>query len=407
MKIFKYVWFTMLVCMVSCLCAVAQNNNKYLVLDQGIAGEVVNKVIDANAKDADSKDKAWAKMLIEEAFKEYFAQAVPEKTIYDQAAIDTLQAQIGRLGKDVKMHKDSTIFFKTKFNEQKKKAEKDKASHKKDLDEYKKKFSKKESIIRDSLSVIINELSVQERCLDSLDNVIAGKDILMASLEKDAQIARNIIDKLNAKQNLVVNYYMGCSNSSIEYVNVDFLNKVNLAVDDYMNYLTLVDLPIEADVREKLNYLKDFVSVGKLRLDVVSFMDSRFDNNQYELLLQRYNALKEAGLNLNDTTRTFYPNMEKELVSLKQSVEHFQKYVLLNLSDQGLMPDAETVDKVKAKINRMIEFYTDGEFMSNDRYYYNSHYKNLNRVVDKAHDTLKEMNKAEYQNYLTQLKDSL
>lgn len=411
MRIFKYIWVTMLVCMVSCLCAVAQNNNKYLVLDQGIAGEVVNKVIDANAKDADSKDKAWAKMLIDEAFKEYFAQAVPETTIYDQAAIDTLQAQIGRLGKDAKMHKDSTIFFKTKFNEQKKKFEKDKANHKKDLEDarkiYKTEFSKKESVIRDSLALIINELSVLEKYLDSLDNVIAGKDILMASLEKDAQIAQKIIDKLNEKQNLVDKFYMDSFNASLDFINADYVSRVSQAVNDYENYVSLVELPVADEVKEKLYFLKGISAVAVFYHESIAFMDSKFDKENYDALLKDYAELKNNGLKLNTVQNTQYVQIGEALTGLQESVEHFQQEVLRVLKDQGLMPDTETVDNVRSRVNLMIKLFTTGDFMSNDRYYYDVHYKNLNRVVDKTHDTLREMNKIEYQKYLTQLKDSL
>lgn len=410
MKIFKYVWFTMLVCMVNCFCAVSQNN-KYLVLDQDLADKLVNEVIDANAKDADSKDKLWAESLINKALKEYFSQAVPETTIYDQASIDTLQVQIGRLGKDVKVYRDSVVFFKKKFNEQKTKSEKDKSIYKKNLEDarksYEKEFSKKESVIRDSLSQIQFELSEKEKNLDSLDKVIAGKDILMASLEKDAQIAQKISDKLNEKQKVVDQFYMGSFNASLDFINADYVSRVSQAVKDYEDYVSLVELPVSDEVKEKLDFLKDISTVAVFFHESIAFMETKFDKKHYDVLLKDYNELKNSGLKLNTTQNTEYVQIGEVLGGLQESVEHFQQYVLRNLSDQGLMPDAETVDKVKSKINLMIEFHTDGEFISNDRYYYNSHYKNLNRVVDKAHDTLREMNKTEYQNYLTQLKDSL
>lgn len=400
----------MLVCLVNCFCAVAQNN-KYLVLDQSLAERLAKEVVDDNAKDADSKDKAWAESLINKALKEYFAQAVPEKSIHDQDVVDKLQKDLGTLRKEKKSLKDSIDNYKAKLLSQINKSEKDKASHKRDLEDarksYEKEFSKKEFVTRDSLALIKNELSVQEKYLDSLDNVIAGKDILMASLEKDAQIARKIIDKLNEKQKVVDDFYMRCYNSSIEYVNMDFLHKVNLAVDDYMNYMTLVDLPLEADAREKLDYLKKFTSVGILCQDIFSFMDSRYDNNQYEILLQRYNDLKEVGLGLNEESRTFYPHMENMLVLLRQSVKHFKSSVLGYLEDQGLMPERAII-RVKSEMNFKIELFTDGEFKVGDDYYYNPSLKNLNHVLDLAYNNLRKMeDETEYQDYLTQLKDSL
>ena len=396
--------------MVSCLCAVAQNN-KYLVLDQDLADKLVKDVIDANAKDADSKDKLWAESLINKALKEYFAQAIPEMTIYDQVSIDTLQAQIGRLGKDVKVYRDSTSFFKTKFNEQKKKSEKDKASHKKALEDarksYEKEFSKKESIIRDSLSLIKLELNKQEKYRDSLDNVLAGKDILIASIEKDAKIAQKIIDKLNEKQKMVYQFYMGSFNASLDFIDAEYVRRVSLAVKDYEDYVSLVELPIADEVKEKLDFLKGISAVAVFDHESIAFMDTKFDQKHYDTLLKDYAELKDNGLKLNTVQNTQYVQVGEALSRFQESVEHFQQDVLRVLKDQGLMPDTETVDNVRSRVNLMINLFTAGDFMSNDRYYYDSRYKNLNRVVDKAHDTLKEMNKTEYQNYLTQLKDSL
>lgn len=389
---FKFVWLTILICIVNSVNAMGQNND-YLVLDQSLADKLAEKVLENNAKDVDSKDISWAKDLIRKTFKEYFANAVPKNAVYGQERVDTLQKYISELSKEKKNWKDSMAIYEASLSTLKDK-------YKKVESKCKEEFSIKESELR-------NKLIEQEKRVDSLTRANEHQDSLMKSLEEDAKIARSIIDKLNEKQKVLDQFFMGSFNASLDFINADYVSRVSQAVEDYENYVSLVELPVVDDVKEKLYFLKGISSVAVFYHESIAFMDTNFDKKHYDALLKDYAELNNNGVKLNTVQNTQFVQIGEALAGLQESGEHFQQEVLRVLKDQGLMPDAETVDNVRSRVNLMIKLFTAGDFMSNDRYYYNSYYKNLNRVVDKAHDTLREMNKTEYQDYLTKLKKSL
>ena len=391
MRINKYFVVSILVLVGSFMDLRAQTIN-YLVEDKGLATQISESVISRQG-DLDAMQKSWGKLIIDEAFKEYFSKALPTSVIYDETFVGQFQKQINELNDqkneaNAKLAKKEAEYSKLKADYEAKLAE----------------LGRKHEVAIKEVQAERDNLKVQVSLRDA---TIDANKARIASLEQEAAIARRVKAKHAEKLQKVELLYHQYINSSLEYVDV---KEIVYAVKDYEDYVALVELTIASDAKQKIDCLNNLASVAAFYHDAIAFMDSKFDQTRYNTLLKQYSELTSNTAALKDMQKTECAHVGTALRELQGALSHFNTNVLVYLEEQGLMPSDSRVATVRSDVDFQIALYTDEKYPSAtnpDRYTYNPYYTKLNSVLDWAYNNLRKMTIDQYEEYISEIKTNL
>lgn len=384
--------------------AVAAQEQTYLSVNQQTADKIAEQVLDQQ-KGATPENIGWAKGLIQEAFRHYFADKSVRANVYDEATMNKLEQEKAHLLDSIKgLHKENKGLTKQLSKE----------NIQGQLDDLRKQLNQecenklqeaatRQNASDDSLALQGKRIARLNQQLDSLQSVLGERDALVAKLKENARIADNVIAQHNARKDALAVLYQEIANSqTLDYVDENTIQK---AIADYAEYTRLVSLPVGEEERTQMAYLETAAQAGKLYREAKTAMAAKYDVDKRQTLLKACEQFQTQDSVLNSGQRTVLAQVQMALDELDKAITHFRLSIIDYLKEQGQIPDQETATEVKEGIWLRVGNFAEGRYT--DRKHYSPYHTHLNKVLDEAIEGLKIMNEKDYETFVNSIEMNL
>ena len=355
-----------------------------------MVNEIVKDIIGKQGA-IDPVQKGWAQNLLTNAFQNYFANKNSKAIVYEQSDIKFLKDSINSLIDTIKVHKKANSSLKKQLS-------------KENIDT---RISEGRQEIKDSLNRI---LSLREKEAIRLSNTIDSLNLVVTKLQNEnadlsskvsdlnssVAIAQNVTKQYSAKQKEIESLYMEYVNSqTLDYIDC---NKIKKAISEYTDYVKIINVPIQDENKQKIEYLETVSQVSGAYANAKILLDSKYDEKAISKWIQDAKQYQNHIAKLNNGQKTVFAQVTNAMTTIGSAVNHFRNSILKYLEEQGQIPDVETTLTIKDMLVLKLKNYGNGKYQDVTKY--DPYHKHLNSILLKTQKGLKVMNENSYKAFI-------